>query len=119
MQRYFNSNDADILRSDLNQIYQWSLDWQMLFNVDKCTVLHMGYNNKEYDYKLGCNTIRSSATERDLGVVIDRTGKSSAQCILPARKANTVLGMIKRNINFKSKDVIVTLYTPPLHATLL
>jgi len=105
-----NSNDADILRSDLNQIYQWSLDWQMLFNVDKCTVLHMGYNNKEYDYKLGCNTIRSSATERDLGVVIDRTGKSSAQCILAARKANTVLGMIKRNINFKSKDVIVRLY---------
>jgi len=41
-----NSNDADILRSDLNKIYQWSLDWQMLFNVEKCTVLHMGYNNK-------------------------------------------------------------------------
>ena len=29
-----NNNDADILRSDLNQIYQWSLVWQMLFNVD-------------------------------------------------------------------------------------
>jgi len=30
---------------------------------------------------------RSSATERDLGVVIDRTGKSSVQCILAARKS--------------------------------
>jgi hypothetical protein len=105
-----NITDAEILRSDLNQIYQWSLDWQMLFNVDKCTVLHMGYNNKEYDYKLGNNLIRSSTTERDLGVVIDRTGKSSGQCILAARKANIVLGMIKRNISFKSKDVIVRLY---------
>src|SRR6266496_3704942 len=105
-----NNNDADILRSDLNLIYQWSLDWQMLFNVDKCTVIHMGYHNKEYDYKLGNNVIRSSTTERDLGVVIDRTGKSTEQCILAAKKANIVLGMIKRNINFKSKDVVVRLY---------
>ena len=36
-----NSIDANILRADLDKIYQWSLDWQMLFNVDKCTVLHM------------------------------------------------------------------------------
>ena len=45
-----NNNDADILKSDLNKIYQWSLDWQMLFNADKCSVLHLGYNNKEYVY---------------------------------------------------------------------
>src|SRR6266568_4362444 len=82
----------------------------MLFNVDKCTVIHMGYNNNEYVYNLGNNVIRSSTTERDLGVVIDRTGKSTEQCILAAKKANIVLGMIKRNINFKSKDVIVRLY---------
>ena len=46
---------ADILRSDLNKIYQWSLDFQMSFNVDKCSVLDLVYNNKEYDYKLGCD----------------------------------------------------------------
>ena len=46
----------------------------MLFNVDKCSVLHLGYNNKEYDYKLGCDVITSSTTEKDLGVVIDRSG---------------------------------------------
>ena len=82
----------------------------MLFNVDKCSVLRLSYNNKEYDYKLGCDVIRCSATEKDLGVVIDRSGKSSEQCILAASKANTVLGMIKRNISFKSKYVIVRLY---------
>ena len=38
-----NNNDADILRSDLNKIYQWSLDWQMLFNVNKCSVFHLDY----------------------------------------------------------------------------
>ena len=59
----------------------------MLFNVDKCSILHLGYNNKEYDYKLGCDVLRSSATEKYLGIVIDRSGKSSEQCILTARKA--------------------------------
>ena len=83
----------------------------MLFNVDKCSVLHLGYNNNEYDYKLECDVIRISATEKDLGVVIDRSGKFSEQCILAARKANTVIGVIKINISFKSKDVIVRLYT--------
>ena len=66
----FNNNDADILRSDLNPIYQWSLNWQMLFNADKCSVLYLGDYNKEYDYKLGCNVIRSSATEKDLGELL-------------------------------------------------
>jgi len=58
----------------------------MLFNVDKCTVIHIGCNNLECDYKLGENIIRSSTNEREM------------------------LGMIKRNITFKSKDVITTLY---------
>ena len=55
-----------------------------------------------------CRTI--AKVLNSVGVVIDRSGKSSEQCILAARKANTVLGMIKRNISFKSKDVIVRLY---------
>ena len=41
--------------------------------------------------------------KKNLGVVIDRSSKSSEQCILAARKANTVLGVVKRNISFKSK----------------
>jgi len=45
----------------------------MLFNVDKCTVIHMGRNNLECEYKLGESIIRSSTKERDLGVVIDKT----------------------------------------------
>ena len=41
---------------------------------------------------------------------MDSSGKSTEQCIMAVKKANAVLGMIKRNINFKSKDVIVKLY---------
>ena len=33
------------LRADLRKLYNWSEDWQMLFNLDKCTIMHFEYNN--------------------------------------------------------------------------
>jgi len=38
---------------------------------------------------------RSLTKERDLGVVIDRTGQASEQCIIHVNIANTMLGMSK------------------------
>ena len=38
--------DVDSLRADLQLLAEWSEDWQMLFNVEKCKVLHVGY--KQY-----------------------------------------------------------------------
>ena len=105
-----NDNEVEILREDLGKIWQWSVDWQMLFNLDKCTVMHLGSKNPECEYKMGNNILKKSRQERDLGVIMDSSGKSTEQCIMAVKKANAVLGMIKRNINFKSKDVIVKLY---------
>ena len=41
-----NEGDVEILRNDLKQLYKWSEDWQMLFNLDKCVVIHMGNKKK-------------------------------------------------------------------------
>ena len=35
------------MRLDLRNLILWSKEWQMLFNVDKCKVMHLGYNNHE------------------------------------------------------------------------
>lgn len=105
-----NDSEVEILRADLCKLFQWSVDWQMLFNVDKCTVMHLGSKNPQCEYKMGNNILKISKQERDLGVTIDSSGKSTVQCKMAVKKANTVLGMIKRNIVFKSKDVIVKLY---------
>jgi hypothetical protein len=102
--------EVEIVRQDLEKMYQWAVDWQMLFNTDKCVVLHMGKNNKENEYKMGINKLNKSTQEKDLGIIIDKSGKSSEQCIMAVKKANCMLGMIKRNIKFKDKNVIVKLY---------
>jgi len=39
--------DSDI---DLRWLCDWSLDWQMLFNVDKCKLVYFGYKNKRNAY---------------------------------------------------------------------
>ena len=48
--------------------------------------------------------------ERDLGIIFHQNGKTSAQCVIAANKANQVLGMIRRNIKWKNQEVIVRLY---------
>ena len=35
--------DARALQDDLDRLYRWSDDWQMLFNIDKCKCLHFGH----------------------------------------------------------------------------
>ena len=55
------ASNHDILNfsSDKNQLYCWSKEWQMLFNVEKCKVMHMGANNTNALYKMGNITLRS------------------------------------------------------------
>ncbi len=48
---------------------------------------------------------------KDLGVSIASNLKFSQQCKDAAGKANRMLGFINRNFSFKTKDVILPLYT--------
>ena len=55
--------------------------------------------------------------EKDLGVVRDTGGKQAAQCQAAIGKANRVFGCIQRGINYKSKEVVLTLYRNLVRAT--
>src|SRR6218665_111979 len=62
--------DASVMREDFRRLYEWAKDWQMLFNVDKCSVLHMGTGNKKFKYDIGGVALRASEEERDLEVIM-------------------------------------------------
>ena len=78
--RISDPNDIELLRNDLQKLDKWSSDWQMQFNVDKCTVMHFGHKNQQNEYSLGNNSLKISASERDLGIIIDSSGQFSEQC---------------------------------------
>lgn len=102
--------DVECLRQDLAKLEKWSEDWQMQFNIDKCSVMHLGWNNIESDYRLNSSTLKKSELERDLGVLIDKNLKFSDHCSKVANNANITLGMIRRTIKCKSKSIITKLY---------
>ena len=56
-----NTEDILRLRNDLHKLCKWSADWLMLFNVDKCKVMHFGYNNTLTSYYID-NTVLPSCT---------------------------------------------------------
>ena len=38
------------LYEDINKLVEWANKWQMSFNVDKCSVMHIGHNNMKSNY---------------------------------------------------------------------
>jgi hypothetical protein len=38
-----------VIQDDLDRIIEWTKDWLLTLNIDKCTVLHMGSNNPRID----------------------------------------------------------------------
>src|SRR6218665_2808252 len=91
-------------------MFRWSQDWQMLFNLEKCSVMHMGKRNQELSYEMGGKVLKVSEEERDLGVIMHRSAKPSRQCAEASKKANSTLGMIRRTIVTRDKDTILRLY---------
>jgi len=103
-------NDIEILQPDLHRLVEWSKDWQMLFNTDKCKVLHFGFNNPHIDYSMDGVKLQLVKEEKDLGVTVSADIKWEKQCIEAVKKANKMLGLIKKNFQDKSKETIMPLY---------
>ena len=45
--------------------------------------------------------------ERDLGVLVDSLMKVSTQCAVAVKKANSILGLIKKGIENKTVNIIM------------
>ena len=79
----------------------------MLLNTNKCKVMHLGNKNPCVKYDLGGCALESILEEKDLGILITKDLKVSAQCSRAAKTANRVLGMIRRIFTCKDEQTII------------
>jgi len=70
----------------------------MRFKKGKCRILHQGRNNCMNQYRLRDNLLERSSAEKDLHVLRNNRLAISQQCALVAKKANGILGYIKKSV---------------------
>ena len=106
--RQINSErDIEVLQGELNRMYEWADRWQMEFNINKCSRLHVGRHNAESRYTLNDVGISKSNAEKDLGVLVSHDLRPRQQCISARNRANRVLGFIARRVSNRTPEVIL------------
>ena len=98
------------LQQDLQKLITWSDEWQMMFNVSKCKIMHIGKKDISGHYFMKSQQLEEVMEEKDLGVMITRDLKVSRQCQLAYNKASRILGLINRTIEYKHPDILIRLY---------
>ncbi|KAF2351411.1 Reverse transcriptase domain [Trinorchestia longiramus] len=68
--RAFTERDKATIQSDLNRLLQWTETWQMSFNIEKCSVMHVGANNRHFHHTMYDTSIETVQQQRDLGVIV-------------------------------------------------
>ena len=62
------------------------------------------------NYEIGGTILSKTLNENELGVTMNANTNISEQCRIAASKGNQVIGMIRRNITYKDRSLIVPLY---------
>ena len=63
-----------------------------------------------YPYSIDGNIIESVTEEKDLGVIIDKKLNFHQHIMASAKKANSILGCIRRTIKHKDREIILPLF---------
>ena len=79
----------------------------MKYSKGKHRDLYLGKNNPRCQYRLGTDLLESSVGKRDLEVLVDSRVTISQHC----KKANGILGCVRRGVVSRSKEVLLPLYS--------
>jgi hypothetical protein len=110
--------EADHLQESLDRLYQWSLDWLLPINKDKCVVLSMGKNQSPGTYHIGGYLLRQTDQEKDLGMIVSSDLKTKLETTRKIASATRMLHSIRRGFSCLNehsfKQLFVSIVRPIL-----
>ena len=105
--------DHILFQSDIDNIYRWSLQNRMEFNVKKCKLMRICKNRSPLlsDLHLNNSTLQSTTDFCDLGLVTTCNLSWNSHIDKITSKAKRILGLIKRTCRgLKDVPTLRTLY---------
>ena len=107
--KIYNEN-SNVLQEDMKKLSEWSYKWQLPFNIKKCKSLHIGGKNNHHLYTMNDQELDQVTEEKDLGIIIDENFKFYKHTAAAAKKANFILGLIKRSFASLDSNILPLLY---------
>ncbi len=113
--RSTTQSDSDSNQADLQKLQDWSVKWDLRFNEQKCKSLYLGKNNAKNTYKMGSLEnpvlLEETLAEKDLGITIDNELSFTKHIMQTVKKANNLVGMIRRTFTFLDNETFTKLFT--------
>lgn len=112
------------ITEDLAELESWTNRWLIKLNADKCSILHIGFNNPKLTYYVNEHELGSVEQQTDLGVTISGDLKWGAHIVRIVKRANSTTYLINRAFSGMSermcRKVYVTYVRPLLeHAVVV
>ena len=92
-----NHNDYIAFQQDLSNLVSWANTWGMSFNSKKCYLLS-SKSKSSYFYSISNNILQQVKSTPYLGVIISEDFKWTTHINKITSKANSMLGLLKRNL---------------------
>ena len=108
----YDKNDCAVLQQDLDALAEWESKWGMEFHPQKCSVLRVSRSRSPiiHSYKLKGHILITENTTKYLGVDLQTTLSWKTHIDRISKKANSMLGFLRRNLRSCSEDTKANAY---------
>ena len=90
---------------------------KLLATTIQRNVVHIGRGINSQTYHMNDHFLENVTEEKDLGVIVDDKLKFQTHTSAAIKKANSILGLLKRYFTVKDKITLPSLYTETQGAT--
>ena len=107
------SDDHTILQNDINTMLDWADKWQLQFYPDKCVSMPINSKtNHNEPYEMHTTELKQVKQEKDIGVIVDDQLKFESHILEKIKKANNIMGLIRRSFIHLDESTFLKLFKP-------